>query len=189
MKRRLSPLEITKLGLLLAGATMSVVMLYSARPAGSEGDKTPRLSIAYFLKQAQLVGTGPDGNILYRVNMATAEQNLDDLSVEMRDVYMTYEPAANIPWNLAADEGRIPQSGQLVELSGRVIAISQTAVEPATIIRTTQLAVHPESSIARSKDQVIIEREGEEVNGTGLEADLKTNHIQLLSNVNGKFSP
>jgi len=189
MKRRLSPLEITKLGLLFVGATVSSILLFKARPMADDSDTIPRLSIAFYLKQAQLIGTGADGKILYRVNTASAEQNLDDASVDMRDVYMTYEPAASVPWNLAADKGRIPPDGKNIELSGRVIAISQTAVDPATIIRTTQLEIEPETSLARTDHQVIVEREGEQVNGTGLEADLKTNHIQLLSNVNGKFSP
>jgi LPS export ABC transporter protein LptC len=189
MKRQLSSLEITKLGLLFIGATASAVLLFKADPEPDAGDSVPRLSIAFYLNQAQLIGTGKDGKILYRVNTASAKQNLEDSSVDMNDVYMTYEPAGNIPWNLAADSGRIPPDGKFIELSGRVIAISQTAVDPATIIRTTQLEVEPETSIARSEHQVIVEREGEQVNGTGLEADLKTNHIQLLSNVNGKFSP
>ena len=56
------------------------------------------------MKDARLTGTGPDGQILYRVTTTAAEQSLADGTITMQDVAVDYEPAAQVPWKLRADQ-------------------------------------------------------------------------------------
>jgi LPS export ABC transporter protein LptC len=154
---------------------------------------------------------GQDGNILYRVTAAEAAQSLDDESIRMTDVHLIYEPASDIPWDMVADTGRIPPDGNIIQLEGRVLAVSRDGNESATTIRTSYLEVDPERRTANTEARVIVEFDKRKVNATGLQADLERNVIvefdkrkvnatglqadlernkfKLLSNVNGKFFP
>ncbi|MEE8236329.1 MAG: LPS export ABC transporter periplasmic protein LptC, partial [Gammaproteobacteria bacterium] len=85
--------------------------------------------------------------------------------------------------------GRIPPDGNIIQLEGRVLAVSRDGNESATTIRTSYLEVDPERRTANTEARVIIEFDKRKVNATGLQADLERNKFKLLSNVNGKFFP
>lgn len=189
MSRLLEPGTSVLVATLLVGVTISGIILIRSRPATSEPATAANLGVAYFLKKAELTGMGQDGNILYRVTAAEAAQSLDDESIRMTDVHLIYEPASAIPWDMVADTGRIPPDGNIIQLEGRVLAVSRDGNESATTIRTSYLEVDPERRTANTEARVIIEFDKRKVNATGLQADLERNKFKLLSNVNGKFFP
>ena len=47
----------------------------------------------------------------------------------MEDIAVQYEPAAEVPWELTADRGRVPPGGTLIILTGEVVARTPTAAE------------------------------------------------------------
>ena len=94
-----------------------------------------------------------------------------------------------MPWDVFADTGKIPPDGKMVELSGNVIILSKDPGKPETSIRTTQIDLFPDETLARTNKKVGIMRDGQKVNGTGMEAHLDTSEVKILSNVNGKFVP
>ena len=152
------------------------------RPRGRRNDPP------YEAVLGQMVTIREDG-AERRVTAAEAAQSLDDESIRMTDVHLIYEPASDIPWDMVADTGRIPPDGNIIQLEGRVLAVSRDGNESATTIRTSYLEVDPERRTANTEARVIIEFDKRKVNATGLQADLKRNKFNLLSNVNGKFFP
>ena len=62
------------MGLLLIGVAISSVVLFRTRPAAPEEGRTPSLGVAYFLKEAELIGMGKEGKVLYRVTADSASQ-------------------------------------------------------------------------------------------------------------------
>ncbi len=149
----------------------------------------PELSLAYYLDQAELIGTGPDGKILYQVWTQRASQSIDDSGIELDKVRMLYGPPMEMAWELKSKTGRIPADASVIELRGDVVAISATEGTSPTIIRTQRLDIDPATRQASTKNKVELEFDGRIINATGMHANFETNEIKLLSNVNGKFTP
>ncbi len=189
MRSLLEPGTSALVATLLVGATISGIILIRSRPVASEPATAANLGMAYFLKKPELTGMGEDGKILYRVTADEASQRLDDESIGMIDVHLIYDPVSDIPWDMVADTGRIPPGGNIIQLEGRVLAVSRDGSESTTTIRTNYLEVDPDRRIASTEARVIVEFDEKKVNATGLEADLERNKFKLLSNVNGKFFP
>ena len=182
------PRTVVKLVLLAAGATISSLMLIDSWNTEKKLSK-PELSLAYYLDKAELIGTGPDGKILYQVWTKRAQQTVGDESIDMSAVRMIYGPPDGLPWELAARKGKIPADASIIELSDNVIATSGRNEQDTTTIRTNELAIDPATRQATTRQKVVIEYNGRELNATGMQADFEANRIDLLSNVNGKFAP
>jgi lipopolysaccharide export system protein LptC len=171
------------------GALGSAILLQlnTSDDAGTEFG--PRLSIGYYMNEAQLSGTGDDGRILYQARAASAAQDLEDGTVKLQDVYVTYDPATEIPWALQANSGRIPRDGNIIELRGNVVARTRDEGRPPMTIRTDYLELDTETYIADTQEKVAIDYTSNKVFATGMRAFFKEDRLQLLSNVNGKFVP
>jgi LPS export ABC transporter protein LptC len=179
---------ILRFSLLSAATIASTVLFLQTRPPEVDPVKA-RLSLAYYLDQAELTGSGPDGSTLYRVRTNRASHVVDDDSIAMQDVEMIYTPDSPQGWTLRAARGRIPASADVIELAGNVMVQSGEQNEAVTTITTVQLDVSPASRQARTEEPVVVDYDGQIVNAVGMEADLKRNRIKLLSKVNGEFSP
>jgi len=103
---------------LTIGAVGSGALLLRNTSEDAETVSTPRLSIGYYMNEAELIGTGDSGKILYRLRTRNASQNFDDGVVNMQGVHVIYEPEAGIPWDLRADTGNIPPSANIIQLTG-----------------------------------------------------------------------
>jgi LPS export ABC transporter protein LptC len=184
----------------LVVAALATTWLVFRNPApDAEAPAAPRLGLGYYVHEARLTGSGPDGRILYRVTAASAEQLLADGTITMQDVAVDYEPAAQVPWKLRADRGQIPPDRNIIELAGDVTAM--TAVSPdATggggrssaaplLIRTDYLELDPEAYIARTERMVAVERDRDTLRARGMRVYLKQDRLQFNSEVRGRFLP
>jgi LPS export ABC transporter protein LptC len=182
------PRAILSLVFLLAGAAASIYI--SSQPWDErETERRPELSLAYYLDQAELIGTGEDGEILYQVSTRRAAQRPDDETIEMDQVHMIYGAPTALPWELNADSGRIPADASVIELIGNVVAISSEEGKAPTIIRTQRLDIDPMTRQASTNEKVQLEFGDRILNATGMEANFETNKLDLLADVNGKFAP
>ena len=154
-----------------------------------EAAAAPRLSIGYYMNDAELVGTGDNGKVLYRLRTRNASQNFEDGVVNMQGVHVIYEPEASVPWDLRADTGKIPSSVNIIQLAGNVVAATQGDDEVGITIRTGYLELDPDTYIANTSDKVTIDYSQHRVFATGMRAFFKEDRLQLISDVNGKFLP
>ena len=188
--------------LLLAAALLTGFLVLRNRSTDAPAPAEARLGLGYFVKGATLEGTGPDGQILYRVTMAAAEQLLADGTITMRTVNVEYLPAAQVPWKLEADRGQIPPDRNIIELMGNVVARTEaTAFSPAVagadgrsaaaplLIRTDYLELDPEAYIARTEQLVTVERSRDTLRARGMRVYLKQDRLQFNAEVRGRFLP
>ena len=184
----------------LVVAALATTWLVFRNPSTEvEAPARPRLGLGYYVRDARLTGSGPDGRILYRVSAASAEQLLADGTITMQDVAVDYEPAAQVPWKLRADRGQIPPDRNIIALAGDVTAT--TAASPATtgggdrsiaaplLIRTDYLELDPEAYIARTERTVAVERDRDTLRARGMRVYLKQDRLQFNSEVHGRFLP
>jgi len=178
---------VTLVLLALAAGISTIIMLQNDEPESATTVR-PSLGIAYFVKSAEMRGTGPDGNVLYRLKAERAEQRSDTSHIDLTNIALSYEPSAQVPWDVFADTGKIPADGKLVELQGNVVILSKDPEIPQTSIRTNRIDLLPDEKLAKTNQKVVIVRDGKNIYGTGMEAYLDTSEIKLLSNVNGKYA-
>jgi len=188
-----------RFALLVAGALATSWLVFNGPSTEVEESSGPRLGLGYYVRDARLTGSGPDGRILYRVSAAAAEQLLADGTITMQDVAVDYEPAAQVPWKLRADRGQIPPDRNIIALAGDVTAT--TAASPATtggggrssaaplLIRTDYLELDPEAYIARTERTVAVERDRDTLRARGMRVYLKQDRLQFNSEVHGRFLP
>lgn len=143
----------------------------------------------YYLRSARILGTGPDGALLYEIQAKHAEQQGDD-QIAFTEVLINYSPASEVPWIVNADSALISQGERLVKLSGHVRALSSEGFSGNdTEIRTEYLELDPESYIATTDERVQIRIGARSLTATGMLASLQEDRLELKSNVNGKFVP
>ena len=201
MAARMELQHPVRLTLLVGAAMLSTFIVYSNQKTDGATPTGPRLGLGYYVKDARLTGTGPDGQILYRVATTAAEQLLADGTITMRDVTVDYEPAAQVPWKLRADRGQIPPDRNIIELLGNVVASTQVVESPSDaaakgrskvaplLIRTDYLELDPEAYIARTERPVAVERDRDTLRSRGMRVYLKQDRLQFNAEVRGRFLP
>jgi lipopolysaccharide export system protein LptC len=181
--------DIVLVGLLAAGAVAS---WYLGRPQVEEQASTPGLSDShrgYYLKSARILGTGPEGKLLYELLAREAEQ-LDESSVSFTDVRINYSPKTDVPWSVDADTATVYANEKRVLLEGHVRATSSEGFSGSdTEIRTEYLEIYPDDFRAETDERVQIRIGSRSLTATGMLASLKDNQVKLKSNVHGIFAP
>jgi LPS export ABC transporter protein LptC len=143
----------------------------------------------FYLKSARILGTGPEGNLLYEIRAQHAEEQLDG-SIEFTDVRLDYSPETEVPWTVNADSATILPVEQRVQLRGHVRAISSQGTSGGdTEIRTQYLELDPQRYVAETDDRVQIRIGARSLTATGMLASLNDNRLELKSNGSGKFVP
>lgn len=185
----ISPREALVVTLLAGGAIAS---WYLARPEPSDDADASALDPAtrgYYLKSARILGTSVDGGLLYEIEAAHAEQQ-DANRVAFTDVRIRYSPESEVPWTVNADSATLYHDEQRVSLEGHVRALSSEGFSGNdTEIRTRYLELDPENYVAETDERVQIRIGARSLTATGMLASLKDNHVELKSNVSGKFAP
>lgn len=179
--------DIVVIGILASGA---LATWYLARPGRQATDDTPRVEPVhrgYYLKAARILGTGPDGSLLYEIEAEQAEQQGSE-DIAFTNVRVNYSPQSDVPWVVNADSAVIRRDAQRVLLRGHVTAVSQIDGND-TEIRTQYLELDPENYLAETEDRVQVRIGARSLTATGMLASLQDNRVQLKSNVSGKFAP
>lgn len=185
----MSPRSMVVFALLFVAALAS---WYVARVNGSTDDVQAGVDPVhrgFYLKNARILGTGPNGDLLYEIRAEHAEEQLDG-RIEFTDVRLDYSPETDVPWTVDADSATILPSQQRVQLRGHVRAVSvQGFSDSDTEIRTQYLELDPERFLAETDERVQIRIGARSLTATGMLASLDDNRLELKSNVSGKFVP
>ena len=185
----MTPRSILVFVLLTAAALASWYLARQYQSEDEDGTMFESLPRGYYLKSARILGTGPDGALLYEIEAERAEQQ-DDERIAFTDVSINYSPQSEVPWVVNADSATIRTDEQRVVLRGHVTAISSAGFSgDDTEIRTQYLELDPENYLAETDQRVQIRIGARSLTATGMLASLKENELQLKSNVSGKFVP
>jgi LPS export ABC transporter protein LptC len=185
----LSARNLLLFGILIAAAIGS---WYLARVRGEED--TNQRSVdpvhrGFYLESARILGTGPDGDLLYELHAQHAEEQLDG-SIQFTDVRFDYSPDTNVPWTVNANSATILPVRQRVQLRGDVRAISsEEGSDRDTEIRTEYLELDPQRYVAETEERVQIRIGARSLTATGMLASFNDSRLELKSNVSGKFMP
>ncbi|MEA3405176.1 MAG: LPS export ABC transporter periplasmic protein LptC [Pseudomonadota bacterium] len=76
-----------------------------------------------------------------------------------------------------------------IELNGKVVVMQIDKTRQNKTLKTEHITYNPNTQIISSDQHVEISQPNSLMTGTGLKADIKNNHYQLLSNVKGEYRP
>lgn len=185
----MSPRTIIFIVVLTAGALGSWYLSRANAPAYDANSQIDPVHRGFYLKQARILGTGSDGNLLYEIEAEHAEQQEDD-SIDFTEVRVRYAPDSNVPWIVNADLATIREGAPGIILRGHVqILNSGETSDEETEIRTQYLELDPDQFIAETEERVQIRFGSRSVTATGMLASLNDDRIELKSNVRGKIAP
>lgn len=157
---------------------------------GNHRDTAPVTEVAqqlgYYMTDAVITETSPEGNPRLKVTSQSIRQNPQDNSVALFDVRVDYLSIPDKHWMLTADRGFVPANSHTIAFLGDV-TLRQLDTQPGATIRTPSASVDTDTNIARSSDAVSIELGNHSVLARGFTADLKSERVQLESQVHGRF--
>jgi LPS export ABC transporter protein LptC len=181
--------SLVLLALLVVAAVGSWYTAERNRESPGEVTYTASEYLGYYLKGARILGTGPDGTLLYEIVAARAEQLPDD-RIEFADVRIRYSPETDVPWTIDSDTAILFPDTQRVRLEGNVTAVSERET-PAdeTEISSPYLDLEPKNFIATTDARVQIRVGTQSITGIGMLASLDDDRVELRSDVSGRFTP
>ena len=185
----MNPRTLVLYAVLIAAAVGSWYLSRDEDEPAASSTAAESLYRGFYLKDARILGTGPDGALLYELTADRAEQT-NESSVRFENVRLNYSPESDVPWTVNADEAVVRDDERLVTLSGHVrVRSSRTEELPATEIRTPYLELDPDRFTAETDARVQIRIGERSLTGTGMLASLADDRLELRSNVSGKFFP
>lgn len=94
------------------------------------------------------------------------------------------------PWYITSKHAQATAGIDKVDFWKDVtIQHSADVSSPATLIKTPTLTVHPNEQTAETKDVITLVQPNVVVNATGMQADMSSGDIKLLSQARGEYVP
>lgn len=146
----------------------------------------------YYMNDVENTSFSPDG-ILLHILAAERLTHFPDPEYSLLDLphFIIYREGDEEPWHVWAEHAHIDTdptlAEQRVELMNDVHIQRLDAQGREMNIYTDFLTIYPESRKAATDEDIRMVTAENEISGTGMRADLDTNHIQLLANVRGYY--
>jgi LPS export ABC transporter protein LptC len=184
----------------LAAALAAIVIGYGAFV---DNDSAPMMSNelpeqpGYYLQDAVILRTREDGSPGIELIARRIEQRLNrpargeprGEAINMESVRVNYFGTTDWQWELTAQSGEVPPNSRVVHLQGDVELHSLLSDSPNTYLRTDELSIDTEKSVAYTTRSPVNVRFGpHSMVVKSLRADLNSEKLRLET-VNGKFDP
>jgi LPS export ABC transporter protein LptC len=184
------------LAALLAALVIGYGALVERSPAPTTNDAQAEQP-GYYLQDAIVTQTQPDGSVSLRLVANRIEQQRRDDSIALDTVRVNYyqsnsgSKSGQSPqreWLLNARQGFVPANFRVVQLFGDVV-LRPADAQPEAFLRVDALAVDTQTNVAYSLASPVRVRFGShEMVVKNFRADLDSENIRLES-VHGRFDP
>lgn len=144
----------------------------------------------YSVTDAELIETDAEGVPRYRLVAERIVQDPASSLIEVERPTLSIHEQGVVAWRVSADRGELPANTRTMRLAGRVEVASARAEEaPALYLNADTLRYDFINGIADTDTEVTLVIDGHELQGTGLQANLKTRRVRLNESVQGRFRP
>ncbi len=144
----------------------------------------------YAARDAEIIETGADGRERYRLIAALIHQRPTEDSVQLESIRMEYRTEAQDLWKVSAQSGQVLQSGDRIELNGKVRVVGPLPESRGQVeLATERLRFDTRAERVESDAPVVFTWEGQQLRAHGITANLKDGRVQLKSKVDGRFIP
>lgn len=176
-------------GILLAvGAAAAGWALWNQRD-GSVSSTPETLRSAYVLEDFELIALDEHGKESFTLRAPQLQQTPGGKTIDVSTPVFLLPDATGQPWRVRAHTAWIDEARTEIRLRGEVVANSPQG-EPAPVTMTTEeLNVFPRTRQASSAVAVTVTQPGLTMQGTGMQADLVSRDLELLSNIHTTYAP
>ena len=144
----------------------------------------------YILENFELTSLDERGNESFSVQAPYLERDPHGKSLSIRLPRFSFPDKNSGRWQANSATAWVAEKGVEVRLNDSVHLIGPPSpLGEQTLFDTEHLQVFPKQDLALSQDFVTIRRADSILHGTGLRADMRSHHIQLLANVKGRYAP
>lgn len=144
----------------------------------------------YLVIGAELIETDELGVPRYRLMAERITQNPASLVIEADSPILDVHEDGSIAWRVSASHGRLPANTRIMQLAGQVNVVSTRANDgPTLTLDTETLRYDFLNGVAETDATVTLVVDGHPLQGTGLEADLRSRRVRLRESVQGRFQP
>jgi len=168
-------------------AVWATFSLYSSKTNSStQGSATPDA----FMEDVVAVILDKQGKPKMKIVSPKMVYYSKDDSTHLEAPQLTIYRKSPKPWYVSAKEAIATEGTEHVHFKNDVMI--QRAADrnnPATVIKTTTLLVHPNTQIAETNDPITLIQPNITVNGIGMYADMNNGDIKLLSDARGEYVP
>lgn len=161
-------------------------------PLGTDEEKPVAFAYAT-LEDAHTQRFDENGELSYEFNAKTIYHyrlSVDDSAPG--DYTELVEPQLTLlskgkKWLVSAERGILEQQGEILTLHRNVRILRPDPNEEDIELSTDQLEVYPQQKTAKTDHKVLIQSPNGAIEGVGMNIDLSTQNIQLLSQVTGHY--
>jgi len=173
---------------LLAGALLSGWFAWRAH-VPDEPEEAVEQRSDYILRDFEVVTLDGDGRESFSLRAPELQQTPGARTLELVTPLFLMPDEHGSRWEVRSKTGWVNEKSTLVKLRGDVVADSPMGASRPTVVRTEQLDIYPNDNRATSEAVVTLTTPGTTMRGTGMEADLASKRIQLLSKVSLNNDP
>jgi len=144
----------------------------------------------YYLVNFILITMGDNGTPKHRLSADNMFHYPDDDTARLENPRLVIYQDDENSWNIRSEHGLVSEEGQSVMLQGDVTIekVSADADRGLEII-TRDVHIKPDEEYASTEQAIIIKDNHGVTEAIGMQADLKEHHLQLMSQVRGKYQP
>lgn len=179
--------------LVIIFATMKYSNNDNATPPTTAAEKTfPHI----FITDVEMRQFDQQGGLHYQLNTPLIrhyqeKEHASKLDYTLFDtpVFVLVDDPKQPAWIITAQEGRRENNGLWVTLSKDVLARQTSATQGETTFTTEELQLNTQEQFAETSKAVTMRAAKSQIDAMGLRADIKRNHVELLSHVKGTYEP
>lgn len=143
----------------------------------------------YVMRDFELISLDVQGKESLTLRAPEMQRDLIDQTLAIVQPVFLVPNTHGQHWEVAADTGWVSADGNELRLKENVVGTSPATASRATTFKTDHLNVFPRENRANTDAAVSIRQPGLILTGTGMDADLASNHVQLQSNVQAIYDP
>jgi lipopolysaccharide export system protein LptC len=117
------------------------------------------------------------------------ENDATEIIKPLMTLYRASHQKSTKPWHLSADHAKALQGINQIQLWENVIINHpEDELDEKTTLLTPTLTVYPEKQTAETADPVVITQPNTKIHAIGMNADLASGAVKLLSQTQGEYS-
>jgi len=149
-----------------------------------------------FITDVEVRHYDQDGQLHYQMStplirsfQPQTKASAEDYSLFQTPVFILVNDPKKPGWLVTSQEGRLDSNNEWFTLSQDVVARQTSEKQGETTITTSDLRLNTREQFAETSKAVTMRAAKSQITGVGMRADMKRDHIQLLSNVKGNYEP
>lgn len=143
----------------------------------------------YVMRDFELISLDVNGKESLTLRAPEMQRDLIDQTLAIVQPVFLVPNTHGKHWEVSSETGWVSAKGEELRLEGSVKGVSPDQTTMPTTFETSRLNVFPNQNHATSDDAVSIRQPHLILTGTGMEADMASNHVQLHSNVQAVYDP